>query len=70
MKQATPPAATPAATPAAIPAANPATTSTRRGAAKPALRPKAADASDAAAKNKPLMEDIRLLGRILCWTGC
>ena len=41
------------------------TSPARRAAAKPAIRTQAADASDAAAKNKPLMEDIRLLGRIL-----
>ena len=41
------------------------TSPARRAAAKPANRTQAADASDAAAKNKPLMEDIRLLGRIL-----
>ena len=41
------------------------TTRARRAAAKPAIRTKAADAGDAAVKNKPLMEDIRLLGRIL-----
>jgi phosphoenolpyruvate carboxylase len=46
-------------TPSAVP------TPTRRTAAKAALRPRAADAGDAAARNKPLMEDIRLLGRIL-----
>jgi phosphoenolpyruvate carboxylase len=36
-----------------------------RVAAKPAAPMKNADAGDAAAKNKPLMEDIRLLGRLL-----
>ena len=41
------------------------TSPARRAAAKPPNRTQAADASDAAAKNKPLMEDIRLLGRIL-----
>jgi len=37
----------------------------RRSGAAPAARRKDAAATDAAAKNKPLVEDIRLLGRIL-----
>jgi len=56
MKQTAAPAATP---PASL------GSTTRPAAAKPAIRPTVADAGDAAAKNKPLMEDIRLLGRIL-----
>ena len=37
----------------------------RASAAKPGQAVKTSEATDAAAKNKPLMEDIRLLGRIL-----
>ena len=68
MRQAPNPASTSAPTPAPTPARTPDTTPTspaRRAAAQPAIRTKTADAGDAAAKNKPLMEDIRLLGRIL-----